>query len=94
LPPKHARPQALEGFCKKNGASPGDVTVEADPKGVEYCWVTVQDGGRSAAEVRQQDSRSLLGVAHPGHDEWTCLMNACVLSPVVCRSSIVGRRVY
>jgi hypothetical protein len=35
--------QALEGFCKKNGVEVGDVTKEADAKGVEYCYVTVKD---------------------------------------------------
>jgi len=28
------------------------VVVEADPKGVEYCWVDVKDEGKAAAEVR------------------------------------------
>ena len=44
--------QALEGFCKKNGADVAAATVEADAKGVEYVWVNVSDAGRSAAEVR------------------------------------------
>lgn len=44
--------QALEGFCKKNGADVAAVSVEADAKGVEYVWVNVSDAGRSAAEVR------------------------------------------
>jgi glycyl-tRNA synthetase len=43
--------KALEGFCKKNGVEVGDVTKEADAKGVEYCYVTVKDAGRPAAEV-------------------------------------------
>ena len=46
------RPQALQGFCSKSGADPASVVVEADAKGVEYCWVAVSDAGRSAAEVR------------------------------------------
>lgn len=50
LNPTH--PQALEGFCKKAGADPSSVAVEADAKGVEYCWVVVKDAGRSAVEVR------------------------------------------
>ncbi|GBF89751.1 hypothetical protein Rsub_02921 [Raphidocelis subcapitata] len=53
--------KALEGFCKKNGASPGDVAVEADPKGVDYCWVTVNDAGRSAAEALVEELPGLVG---------------------------------
>jgi glycyl-tRNA synthetase len=41
--------KALEGFCKKNGVSVSEVTLEADAKGVEYCYVTIKDNGRTAA---------------------------------------------
>jgi glycyl-tRNA synthetase len=43
--------KALEGFCRKNGASVDAVLREADAKGVEYCWVEVKDAGKPAAEV-------------------------------------------
>lgn len=48
--------KALQGFCKKNGVSPADVTVEADEKGTEYVWAVVRETGRSAAEVRLHDT--------------------------------------
>lgn len=55
--------KALEGFCKKAGADSSAVTVEADPKakGVEYCWVTVRDAGRTAAEVLADELPGLVG---------------------------------
>eukprot|EP00983_Pelagomonas_calceolata_P125841 1161244-Pelagomonas_calceolata.AAC.11 len=43
--------KALEGFCKKNGVAPGDVTKQADAKGVEYVFAKVKEVGRPAAEV-------------------------------------------
>ncbi|KIZ07293.1 glycyl-tRNA synthetase alpha chain [Monoraphidium neglectum] len=53
--------KALEGFCKKAGADPSSVAVEADAKGVEYCWVVVKDAGRSAAEVLTDELPALVG---------------------------------
>ena len=53
--------KALEGFCRKNGVAAGDVTREADGKGTEYVWVTVQSKGCPAAEVRR---RSVLRMPH------------------------------
>ena len=44
--------KALEGFCRKNGVTAADVTVEADGKGTEYVWAVVKESGRPAAEVR------------------------------------------
>jgi len=44
--------KALEGFCKKNGVSPADLTKQTDAKGVEYVYARVKEEGRSAAEVR------------------------------------------
>lgn len=41
--------KALEGFCKKNGVTPADCSLEADAKGVEYVWATVPTTGQSAA---------------------------------------------
>ncbi|GAX84334.1 hypothetical protein CEUSTIGMA_g11756.t1 [Chlamydomonas eustigma] len=52
--------KALEGFCKKSGVSVSEVTREADAKGVEYCYVTVKDGGRAAAEVLSEELPLLL----------------------------------
>lgn len=43
--------KALEGFARKNGVDPADVVVEADAKGVEYCYATVATPGRPAAEA-------------------------------------------
>lgn len=43
--------KALEGFCRKNGVAPADVTREADEKGTEYVWAVVREKVRSAAEV-------------------------------------------
>lgn len=43
--------KALLGFCKKNGFSPEDTTLEADKKGVEYVWGVSQQKGLPAAEV-------------------------------------------
>lgn len=44
--------KALEGFCKKNGVSPADVTRQTDAKGVEYVYAQIKEVGRPAAEVR------------------------------------------
>lgn len=43
--------KALEGFCKKAGASVESVVKEADAKGVEYCFVEVKDAGKTAVQV-------------------------------------------
>ncbi|KAF5842959.1 glycyl-tRNA synthetase alpha subunit-domain-containing protein [Dunaliella salina] len=43
--------KALEGFCKKNGVAPSDVTKQSDAKGVEYVFAKVKEVGRPAAEV-------------------------------------------
>lgn len=59
--------KALEGFCRKNGASVDAVLREADAKGVEYCWVEVKDAGKPAAEVgdmRIVASADVLAVHH------------------------------
>ena len=45
--------KALEGFCRKNGITPGDVTREADEKGTEYVWARVHETGRCTADVRR-----------------------------------------
>ena len=51
--------RALEGFCKKNGVSASDVSVEPDVKGTEYVWAVVQQTGRSAVEVHNLAARQL-----------------------------------
>jgi glycyl-tRNA synthetase beta subunit len=33
--------KALQGFARKNGVQVADVVVEADSKGVEYCYAEV-----------------------------------------------------
>eukprot|EP00192_Tetraselmis_astigmatica_P002230 CAMPEP_0117679166 /NCGR_PEP_ID=MMETSP0804-20121206/17675_1 /TAXON_ID=1074897 /ORGANISM="Tetraselmis astigmatica, Strain CCMP880" /LENGTH=1066 /DNA_ID=CAMNT_0005488581 /DNA_START=94 /DNA_END=3295 /DNA_ORIENTATION=- len=43
--------KALLGFAKKNGVDVDAVILEADVKGVEYCFAEVRSEGRSAAEV-------------------------------------------
>ncbi|WIA13728.1 hypothetical protein OEZ85_007280 [Tetradesmus obliquus] len=53
--------KALQGFCKKAGADIRSVTVEADAKGVEYCFVVVNDAGRSAVEVLSAELPALVG---------------------------------
>lgn len=61
--PDGAPSRALDGFCKKNGVSPADVTKEADAKGTEYVWAVVRSQGRPAAEVCSRSS----GICHIGH---------------------------
>lgn len=58
--PDGAPTKALEGFCKKNGLSVGDCTLEADGKGVEYVWATVQTVGQSAAAALTPELSKLL----------------------------------
>ena len=40
--------KAILGFCKKNQVDVGDVTLKADQKGTEYCWVTREVPGKPA----------------------------------------------
>lgn len=46
--------KALLGFCKKNGISPEDVTVETGAKGVDYVHAVVIDEGKSAAHILKE----------------------------------------
>lgn len=63
--------KALEGFCKKNGVSPADVTVEADEKGTEYVWAVVRETGRSAAEVLTEELPAVLAaIRFKGSMRW------------------------
>ena len=56
--------KALEGFCKKNGLTPEDVSRQADTKGVKYVWATVRQPGQSAAKVGIVQGR-LVALADP-----------------------------
>ncbi|KAF8057144.1 EDD1 [Scenedesmus sp. PABB004] len=53
--------KALEGFCRKAGVPVDAVTVEADAKGVEYCWVQQADAGKPAVEVLAAELPGLVG---------------------------------
>ncbi|KAK9809022.1 hypothetical protein WJX72_008075 [[Myrmecia] bisecta] len=63
--------KALLGFCKKNGVDAGAVAVEADAKGVEYVWVTLQQHGKTAAEVLRGELGALVAaIAFPKTMRW------------------------
>ncbi|KAF6257872.1 glycyl-tRNA synthetase beta subunit-domain-containing protein, partial [Scenedesmus sp. NREL 46B-D3] len=53
--------KALQGFCRKAGVAVEAVTLEADAKGVEYCYVEVKDAGKSAAAVLSAELAALVG---------------------------------
>lgn len=51
---------ALAGFCKKNGVTSEQCSIETDAKGVGYVWAGVHQIGRSASEVLAEELPTLL----------------------------------
>lgn len=63
--------KALEGFCRKNGVAAADVSREADEKGTEYVWATVQTAGRPAGQVLAEELPKMIsGIKFRGNMRW------------------------
>ena len=74
--------KALEGFCKKNGITPEDVSRQADAKGVDYVWATVRQPKQSAAQVGTVQGRPV--------DNWQALGAACLTAQhTACSACVV-----
>eukprot|EP00899_Mesostigma_viride_P004972 jgi/Mesvir1/14476/Mv05183-RA.1 len=64
--------KALEGFLRKNGASLDALDKEADAKGTEYVFATIQLPGRPAHEVLAKELQAMIAsITFPKSMRWT-----------------------
>jgi glycyl-tRNA synthetase beta chain len=92
-PAKAAPPRAVEGFARKLGVEPGDLAVEATPKGEYYTYVRQIDGRPTKEILAEALPSVVLGISFPKTMYWTAKNGPRFIRPIRWLAALLGDEV-